>query len=274
MHAPEPVLLPDERLDEVNEQLRLIQKRQGLTFGTDAYLLAAFIRPQPRAKAIELGSGSGIISLLLCARNKIHTAAAVEIQPAFAELTERNAALNGYADRIRSVSGDIRTVTPAMLGGEADLVFANPPYLRTGTGRTSPCAEKETARHELHGGIAEFCAAAARLLRTKGRFACVFRPERLNDLFAALRANRLEPKRMVFVHADVYTPPSMVLTEAVKDAAPTLCVLPPLFLYRLREKPDSRHEMTPEAASVYQTCSFPDAGKHRYNQYKTKENPV
>ena len=67
MHVPEPVLLPDERLDEVNEQLRLIQKRQGLTFGTDAYLLAAFIRPQPRAKAIELGSGSGIISLLLCA---------------------------------------------------------------------------------------------------------------------------------------------------------------------------------------------------------------
>lgn len=274
MNIPEPMLLPDERLDEVNEQLRLIQKRQGLTFGTDAYLLAAFIRPQPRAKAIELGSGSGIISLLLCARNKVHTTVAVEIQPAFAELTARNAVLNGYGERIHSVCGDIRDVTPATLGGEADLVFANPPYLKIGTGRLSPYAEKETARHELNGGIEDFCAAAARLLRTKGRFACVFRPERLNDLFAALRANRLEPKRMVFVHADMCAPPCMVLTEAVKDAAPSLCVLPPLFLYRLQEKPGDRQEMTPEATSVYQSCSFPDTGKRKYNQNITKEKPL
>ena len=259
----EALLLPDERLDEVNEQIRLIQKRQGLTFGTDAYLLSAFVRPQPRDRAVDLGSGTGIIPLLLCAKNKVRSVTAVELQPDFASLITRNAELNGFSSRITSVNADVRTLTAASIGGEVGLVVSNPPYLKTGTGKTSPSLSKELARHEVCGGIAEFCAAASRILRTKGRFVCVFRAERLTDLFTAMRENRLEPKRMITVHSDSHSAPCAVLTEAVKDASPSLSVLPPLFLYEDMQTSDSRRKMTARAAEIYRTCSFPVSGKER-----------
>lgn len=263
MRTNSPFLRPDERLDEVNERIRLIQKRRGLTFGTDAYLLAAFIRPQPYANAVELGSGSGIISLLLCAKEKLRSVTAVEVQPSFAELTARNAELNGFGERIRVLNTDLRRLSSDRLGGEIGLVYANPPYLKTDAGMPNRYAQKDIARHEICGGIQDFCAAASRLLRTGGRFACVFRAERLADLFGAMRSNRLEPKRLVMVHSDADSPPCLVLTECVKDASPSLRVLPALMLYRTRNTTDSRREMTPEAAAIYQTCSFPDAGKRR-----------
>ena len=254
---------PDERLDEVNERIRLIQKRRGLTFGTDSYLLAAFIRPQPYAEAVELGSGSGIVSLLLCAKGKLRCVTAVEVQPALAELTARNAALNGYGDRIRVIGGDLRRLAPDRPGGEVNLVFANPPYLKPDSGRPGAHEQKEIARREIYGGIRDFCAAGARLLRTGGRFVCVFRAERLPDLFGAMRACRLEPKRMAMVHSDADAPPFLVLTEAVKGAAPSLRVLPALMLYRPQTAAGGRRSLTPEAEAIYRTCSFPDAGKYR-----------
>ena len=126
-------LQSDEQLDTVNEQLRLIRRKNGLTFGTDAYLLAAFVRSQPRERAVDLGSGTGILSLLLCARNKVRSVIAAEVQPVFAELTERNAALNGMADRIRVFAGDVRTLGLRDTDGEVGLVLSNPPCRRTGS---------------------------------------------------------------------------------------------------------------------------------------------
>lgn len=252
----EPPIFDDERLDEVNERIRLIQKKQGLTFGTDAYLLAAFIRPQPRARAVELGSGTGIIPLLLCAKNKIREAVAVEIQPSFAELIERNAILNGFEDRVRVLCADVRKLSGAQIGGEVELVFSNPPYLKADAGKSNNAIEKEIARHEVYGSIYDFCAAASALLRTKGRFVCVYRTERMTDLLDAMRHHRLEPKRMVMVHADPQTPPSMVLVEAVKDASPALSVLPPLFLYGEQSNKEKSRPLTEQAAEIYRTCSF------------------
>ena len=179
-------LQSDEQLDTVNEQLRLIRRKNGLTFGTDAYLLAAFVRSQPRERAVDLGSGTGILSLLLCARNKVRSVIAAEVQPVFAELTERNAALNGMADRIRVFAGDVRTLGLRDTDGEVGLVLSNPPYLRAGSGRPNRETEKEIARHEVAGGIADFCAAAGRVLRTGGRFCVVWKPERLRELFSAM----------------------------------------------------------------------------------------
>ena len=251
-----PPLSPDERLDEVNEQIRLIQKKQGLTFGTDAFLLAAFIRSTPRARAVDLGSGTGIIPLLLCAKGKVRSVVAVELQTSFADLIRRNAILNGMEDQITVQNIDVRDLTSAKLGGEVELVCSNPPYLKTNAGKSNLAQEKEIARHEVHGSIFDFCAAASRLLKTKGRFACVFRAERLTDLFAAMRDNRLEPKRMVMVHADESAPPCMVLVEAVKDASPSLIVEPPLFLYLPHQSGESRREMTPRATEIYRNCSF------------------
>lgn len=263
-------LQSDERLDEVNEQIRLIQKKQGLTFGTDAYLLAAFIRPDPRARAVDLGSGTGIIPLLLCAKEKVKEITAVELQPSFADLIRRNTMLNGMEDRIRVCNEDVRQLSVSAFGHEVELVCANPPYLKTNAGKSNRAQEKEIARHEVYGGIYDFCAAASRLLKTKGRFACVFRTERLSELFEAMRENRLEPKRMVMVHPDASAPPCMVLVEAVKDAAPALCVEPPLILYTPHESGEASRRMTPQAAEIYRTCSFPTRESRNNEKEKKK----
>ncbi len=251
-----PPIGADERLDTVNERLRLIQKKRGLTYGTDAFLLAAFVRPQPRDNAVELGGGSGIVSLLLARTGKIRRIAAVEIQPEYAELIDRNAALNGLSDRVSSICGDVRDVNPSDLPFAPRLVVSNPPYLQNGAGRRNEAREKEIARHEIFGDIDDFCACAARLLGTGGRFVSVWRPERLSALYNAMHNHRLEPKRTVFVHADPSSPPCAVLTEAVKDASPSLRVLPPLVLC----EPDAAHTQTEAAAKIYRSCSFPKSG--------------
>lgn len=265
LSPPAPELLPDERLDEVNERLRLIQKKQGLTFGTDAYLLAAFIRPQPDVSAVELGAGTGIVSLLLTAKEKIRSVTAVEIQPSFADLIRRNAMLNGMQERVTVLQTDVRSLAASKPEKTVRLVFSNPPYLKAGTGRLNEAPEKEIARHELFGGIDDFCAAASRLLGSRGRFVCVWRPERLADLFSALRNNRLEPKRMVTVYPDEASAPCVVLVESVKDASASLRVLPPLLLYRTDPAQSGTRQMTDAALRVYETCAFPDSGSIRQN---------
>lgn len=251
-----PALLPDERLDEVNESIRLIQKKQGLTFGTDAYLLAAYVRPQRRARAVDLGSGTGIIPLLLLAREKILKVTAVEIQDSFVDLIERNAALNSFSDRMRAIRADVREIGPQETDGEVDLVVSNPPYMKCNAGKRNEADEKYIARHEVCGSISDFCMAASRLLRYGGRFVSVWRPDRLTELLAALRDASLEPKRMTFVHADADAEPCMVLTEAVKGGSPSLRVTPPLLLYQGREDGQRNRVLTEKAKQIYDTCNF------------------
>lgn len=253
-----PLLFPDERLDTVNENLRLIQKRNGLTFGTDAYLLAAFLRPSPRAKAVDLGSGTGIIPLLLLAKGKVARVTAVEIQPTFAELISRNAALNGYADRMFPLCADLRTLNAAALGGEADVVLANPPYMRCDSGKRNIHDEKYIARHEVCGTVGDFCGAAGRLLRYGGRFACVWRPDRLSELMQGLQSASLEPKRMLFVHGDLSSEPCAVLVEAVKGGAPSLRIGAPLILYEPLSEGQVSRVLTPRAKKIYETGSIED----------------
>ncbi len=252
----------NETLQEVNEHIRLIQKSDGLTFGTDAYLLAAYVRSEARATAVDLGSGTGIIPLLLLARHKVARCTAVELQPTFADLIERNAAVNGMVDRLSPLCADIRILTAAMLGGECDIVTANPPYMALGGGLQNMTNEKAIARHETAGGIRDFCAAAGRLLRHGGRFYCVFRPERLGDLMEGLRDAHLEPKRMTFVQATAAAVPSILLMEAVKYASPSLFMTSPLCLHEpdptAPHKPALPLRDTADTAYVYSRCSFPD----------------
>ena len=249
-------LLEGERLDEVNEHITLIQKSDGLTFGTDAYLLAAFIRPRGRARAVELGAGTGIISLLLASRKKFADCVAVELQTEFATLTERNVALNHLSSVISVENLDVRALSPARLGYEADIVFTNPPYMKTSSGKANQSSMKNIARHETAGDIGDFCRTASRLLKHGGYFYCVYRPDRLSDLFRALSESSLEPKRMTFVAADNETPPSMVLLECIKGGASGLNVTPPLILYRETADRSAKREMTEDALRVYETCAL------------------
>ncbi len=251
----------NETLKAVNENLCLIERADGLRFGTDAYLLSAYVRPRRRAVAVDLGSGTGIIPLLCLAREKVARVTAVELQPVFCDLISRNAVINGMQDRLTAMEADVRTLTPAMLGGEVDVVTANPPYMAPATGALNDADEKALARHELAGGIADFCAVAGRILRYGGRFFCVFRPARLTELLTALRAAQLEPKRLTAVQATVSATPSLILCEAVKGGASGLFFTPPLCLHEPDpqdpRKPRLPLSDTSDCAHVYATCSFP-----------------
>ena len=249
-------LLDGERLDKVNERLSLICKKDGLTFGTDAYLLAAFIRRSPSAVSVELGAGTGIISMLLSSKERVGKISAVEVQEDFASLAERNVRLNGLEDKIKVINGDIRGMSSRDVGGEADIVFTNPPYMRTDSGKRNISDRKNIARHEVLGGIEDFCAAAGRMLRHGGKFYCVWRPDRLSELFSAMSKYKLEPKVMEFVHADEDTEPSMVLICATKGGAPSMRIMPPLLLHDRDSRGDLARKMSERAEKIYGTMSF------------------
>ena len=260
---PLPPFLPtrlaeDERFDTVNEEIRLIQKKNGLTFGTDAFLLAAFVKSAPKVHMVDLGSGTGILPLLLLAKGKIQSATAVEVQPTFADLIERNATLNGVADKITALCANVRDLRSEDTHGEVGLVISNPPYMKCTSGKRNESDEKYIARHEVCGDIADFSACAARLLKHGGKFVCVWRPDRLTDLLSAMHNNRLEPKRMTFVHADVESEPCSVLIEAIKGGAPSVRISKPLILYEAQNKNKKGRRLTPEAQKIYDTCSFDD----------------
>ena len=247
-------LLQGERLDKVNEDLWLIQKKNGLTFGTDALLLAAFLPKMPGKVALDFGAGTGIVSMLCATRGKFRQIHAIEAQAEFADLIERNAEINRLAARIRSVCRDIRTLSPETLGFEADAVFTNPPYMRADSGKDNLSRIKTIARHEVLGDIADFCAAAARNLKFGGRFFAVYRPDRMSELLCAMQNAGIEPKRLCFVCPDAMSRPSLFLIEGKKGAAAGMRVLPPLLMYT-----SNAHDAYTDAyAYIYEHGDFPD----------------
>ncbi len=221
-----------ERLDEINENLRLIQLKKGLTFGTDSYLLAAFSRPKLTGLCVELGGGTGVVSLLAGAKNKYKKIVAAEIQPYFADLIRRNAALNAMEDRVFALEGDVRELTAEALGGEADAVLSNPPYMRAQSGKSNASPEMNTARREENGSIEDFCRAAARILKFGAYATFVYRPDRMAELLCAMSAASLEPKRLVTVYPSAADKPCLILVEGKKGAAPGLVMSRPLLIYR------------------------------------------
>ena len=246
-------LYDGERIDEVNDKLRLIQKPEGLTFGTDALLLAAYIATRG-AIGLELGSGSGIISMLLLARGKLKSATALEVQEEYAELTARNAELNLLSDTLTPINIDIRDFK---CDNEFERVYTNPPYMTVGSGRENDVSKKNLARHEVCGGIIDFCKCAARSLKYGGKFAVVYRPDRLTDLLNAMHNSKLEAKRMTFVHADTSKEASMVLIEGKLGAKCGLYLTPPLIIYE-----DQEHKKyTPDMNYIMENGAFPDKFK-------------
>lgn len=229
----------DERIDEVNDKLSLIQKPDGLTFGTDALLLAGYVFGKYK-KGAELGGGTGIISMLLLTREKIDTVTAYEVQKEYADLIRRNAEYNKLSDRLTSLCLDIRNLP----GDEScDIVFTNPPYMKSDSGKSNLSDKKAIARHEIYGDIGDFCKAARKKLKYGGAFYAVYRPDRLVDLLEAMRANQLEPKRATFVHADTKKESSMVLVEAKCGGKSGMILTPPLIIYRDGEHKEYSEDM-------------------------------
>ena len=138
----------NERSDAINENIRLLQRKNGLTFGSDAFLLSAFCRPQRSGRAADLGCGTGVIALLLAARGTYAHVTGVEVQETFAEITQKNIENNGFSHTVSVLCKDVRELSPTDFGGELDAVVANPPYMRADSGYASPHDEKQIARTE------------------------------------------------------------------------------------------------------------------------------
>ncbi len=218
-------LYENESLTEVNDGIRLIQNKKGLTYGTDAYLLSCFIKERRSGTAAEIGSGSGIISLLLAQRGKFSRIYALEVQEYYAFLTERNAALNDLSHIVEAVCTDARDFKT-----ECDTVFMNPPYMKVGDGKRNEDDGKYAARHELNGDIFDLCRAASGMLKYGGEMYVVYRPDRLSDLICAMREAKIEPKTLCFVHQSAKHSPCLVLVCGKKGGKSGMNILRPLIL--------------------------------------------
>ncbi len=238
-----------ERRDFVNDNLCLIQETDGLTFGTDALLLAGYINGKYK-RGCEFGSGSGIISLLLLTREKVSSCVAIEVQEEYTSLTRRNAELNGLSEKLEAVHSDIREYNPEE---EFDIVYTNPPYMKTDSGKKNILEKKNIARHEVCGDIYDFCNQARKILKFGGCFSAVYRQDRLIDLVDAMRKSKIEPKRITFVHADTYSEPSMAIVEGKAGGKSGLTVTRPLIIYSDKEHKEYSSDMN----YIMENGSFP-----------------
>ena len=231
-------LLKDkEVLDDLERKgYRIIQAGSVFKFGMDAVLLSDFASVKPGGRALDLCSGTGIVSLLMHARMPEASYVGLEINPICVDMAGRSAAINGLGDQIRYVEGDVKQVTSYFERNSFDTVTCNPPYMASGSGLTGPSDWKAVSRHEILLDIGDVAAAASAMLPDRGSFFMVHRPFRLGDIFRALQEHGLEPKVMRFVHPFQDAEPNMVLIEAKKGAGSFLKVLSPLVVYEEKGK--------------------------------------
>jgi tRNA1Val (adenine37-N6)-methyltransferase len=221
----------DETLDAfLDGTVRILQKKSGYRFSVDAVLLSRFIRLRKDEKGIDLGTGCGILPILLSRTGSTRFLVGVEVQAELANLARKNVELNGLTDRITIIHQDLRQLRSLFPGGSFHVVFSNPPYRKFLTGRVNPSSEKAIARHEIKGTLADLIQVAAHLLPTRGRCYLIYPASRAIDLLTSLRRCRLEPKRLQFVHPDREAEAKFVLVESVKGSGPELKVEPPLIL--------------------------------------------
>lgn len=239
--------------EKINENLFLHQKKGSLAFGTDAYLLYAYMRPC-REKSCELGAGSGVISLLCAASGKMRDIDAFELQDDIFAVAAKNVDENGLSANVRIIHSDIRDIS-AEYNGKYGAVFTNPPYLKADSGKANENISDRISRRELNGDISDFAKAASRLLRHGGLFCAVYRPDRAADLIFAMRANLLEPKRLTFVYPTASHSPCLVLAEAKKGAAAGVFVTRPLIIYKSINDM-SQANYTDEMKYIYENGDF------------------
>jgi len=206
-------------------------RREGVfALGTDAVLLAHFAGAIREKKLLDLGSGSGVLAILLAARCPRLTADGLELRKAAVEAARENAAANGLLDRVRFMQEDLRKYRPGELAGAYGAVIANPPYFPLGNGKSAPEEAAASAREERNCTLADVCGAAAFFAKWGGKFLLIHRPERLADVFGCLRESGFEPKRLRLVQNSARTAPSLALVESRRGGKPGLAVEPPLLL--------------------------------------------
>ena len=220
-----------ECLDDLQNGLFIIQKKDGFKFGIDAVLLADFAKDAKSKNTLDMCSGTGIVALLLSAKTDTRNICALEIQPEMAEMAQRSVVYNSLSDRVRVSAGDVREADKIYGRGAFDKITCNPPYMRLGDGIKNDRDEKSVSRHEILCTLDDAVGTASRLLVSKGRFFMVHRPSRLADIICSMRLYGIEPKRLRFVCPSPSKAPSLLLIEGMKDGGRELKILPTLYIY-------------------------------------------
>ena len=226
-------LMENERLDDLQRNgLKIIQKTDGFCFGMDAVLLSGFASVKPGERALDLGTGTGIIPLLLSAKTKGDHFTGLEIQTEIMKMAQRSVALNGLEKKIDIIQGDIKEASRIFGAASLDVVTSNPPYMNDAHGLKNPGDVKAISRHEVLCTLEDVVREGTKALKPGGRFYMVHRPHRLAEIITVMRQYKLEPKRMKFVHPFADKDANMVLIEAVRGGGAWLKLEPPVIVYK------------------------------------------
>ncbi len=225
--STEIIVRPGERIDcFMDGRLKLIQSKDGYRFSIDAILLAEFVTIRQGDVVVDLGTGCGVIPLILLLTKYVGYAFGLEIQEELAGQAARNVLLNGFDDKMRVVLGDIKN--PPIAEESADVVTCNPPYRQIKSGRINPDPRRAIARHEIMVSIDDILRAARSVLRKKGRLALIYSSVRLADILVRMRRFNLEPKKIQIIYPDLNSGAKLVLVEAILGGRPGLKISPPI----------------------------------------------
>lgn len=239
-------LYEGERIDRLGYQgLRIIQNPRKFKFTMDAFLLAGFIAPQPGHKILDLGTGGGVLPLLIAGAEPVAQVVGLEIQAELAAMAARSVALNHLENRITVIEGDLRNPPDSLPANSFDYVISNPPFFPAGQGIVSENTALALAKFEIACTLEEVVKAAARLVRAKGRVAFIYPAERLSHLLSNLEKHHLIPRRMRLIYPKPGANGNLVLLEGRPGAKGGLEVLPPLFIY------DAAGEYSDEMMQIY-----------------------
>jgi len=223
----------NERIDDLERNnLKIIQDPNRFCFGMDAVLLSGFVKVKPGAKILDMGTGTGIIPILLSAKTEASHITALEIQEDSADMARRSVLLNNLEEKISIVTGDIKEASEIFGKATFDAVTCNPPYMIGQHGLQNPDDAMAIARHEIMCTFDDVAREASKVLKPGGKFFLVHRPFRLAEIFSILMQYKLEPKRMQLIYPFVDKEPNMVLIEAVRGGRSRMTVEKPLIIYK------------------------------------------
>lgn len=232
----ETLLKTDERIDDLQRNnLKIIQDPGRFCFGMDAVLLSGFATAGKGDKLLDLGTGTGILPILLSAKTGAAELTGLEIQPESADMADRSVRLNGIGDRVKIVRGDIKEADKLFPLSSMDVITCNPPYMIGEHGLTNPESPKAIARHEIECTFEDVARVTERILKPNGHFYLVHRPFRLSEILCTLTKYHLEPKRMRLVYPFADREPNMVLIDSVRGAKPRMTVEKPLIIFREKD---------------------------------------
>ena len=248
----------EERIDDLHIRgYKIIQNPKDFCFGMDAVLLSDFAKVKEGEIGLDLGTGNGIIPILLEAKTQGMHFTGLELQSASAKLAEKSICMNNQRDKIRIVTGDIREADQLFPLSSFDVITSNPPYMDGGKGLVNEHSPKAIARHEIFCTLEDVIHAASRLLRVGGRFYMVHKPHRLTEIILTLRKYKLEPKRMRLVHAYKHKDANMLLIEAVRNGKMMIKIEKPLIIY------DDVNKYSDEIFEIYGYERMEEEGKYR-----------